>query len=142
MCSKRLVRAGILLVMVCISAASCRGRHPSSAGGQISPDMEFTAEISSEVISQYTSQVISGESPILFSFVREVVSSENTGSVVSGCSIEPKVSGRFLWTDSRTVSFVPEKPLERGTQYILYSRRNQRRSGGFYRGNAFFVFSD
>ena len=41
------------------------------------------------------------------------------GAVEHAFAIEPSVSGRFEWTDGRTLRFMPDQPLARGADYTV-----------------------
>ncbi|AHM59064.1 alpha-2-macroglobulin [Flammeovirgaceae bacterium 311] len=75
----------------------------------------------SAYISAYTLGVISSESPIQVRFTADVapedqVGLENTDNVFS---IDPAVTGKAYWVDSRTLSFQPHSPLNSGSLYKI-----------------------
>jgi uncharacterized protein YfaS (alpha-2-macroglobulin family) len=73
----------------------------------------------SAFISAYTVGVISSESPIQVRFTADVAPEDQVGLEYTEkvFDIEPAVSGKTFWIDSRTLSFQPANQLNSGTSY-------------------------
>ena len=76
------------------------------------------AEISNFVYA-YTSGVVSKTTPIRVRFTSEAVAVEEVGKTVETnlYSMQPKVEGKAIWEDTRTILFQPETYLDAGTAY-------------------------
>ncbi len=117
---KHLVACLIILSAAILFFSSCGGKQSGQSGIPTEQSgLEYSAYMPYEIFSYHTAESITSDAPIMFSFTKEGIPAEKTGSTAEGCSIDPQVPGRFEWKDQRTVHFVPEKPLKRGQLYTV-----------------------
>ena len=72
-----------------------------------------------DIVTSYTSGVISRESPIRVRFVQEVAKSDQLNIALehSPFSFDPGIKGITVWSDARTLEFRPDKRLPGGVEY-------------------------
>lgn len=90
----------------------------SQACQEKSAAVRTVADVSSYVYA-YTAGVVSKSTPIRVRFTKEVVAQDKVGQTVAKnlYDFSPKVAGKAVWEDNRTILFEPEGYLESGKDY-------------------------
>ncbi len=84
----------------------------------ITPDPAF-----SSYVYAYSSGEISRSAPILVRFMDQVVTTDQVGAELQGVmSFSPKLEGKTIWEDDRTLRFIPEEDLPSGKSYVASVR--------------------
>jgi uncharacterized protein YfaS (alpha-2-macroglobulin family) len=83
---------------------------------------EYASTADAEIVAALSKGVLSASSSIMVEFVDDVVAQDKVGSAAPSkvVAMYPSAPGKFVWTDRRTLTFQPSKPLERGTIYKVY----------------------
>ncbi|PLX25771.1 MAG: hypothetical protein C0599_00250, partial [Salinivirgaceae bacterium] len=70
-------------------------------------------------ISAHTSGTVSAHSPVKVYFTKNIISEDQTGTVVQKgvFDISPSVDGQALWVQPNVLEFTPAKPFENGENY-------------------------
>jgi uncharacterized protein YfaS (alpha-2-macroglobulin family) len=107
---KRFHTARILFVLLGLVITGC---GPENGSRQELPAYSLET---ARWISHVPDDVLHGDGEIHVRFVNAVVSEERIGTEPDEAlfRFDPPVRGNARWTDSRTLSFQPERPMERG----------------------------
>ena len=99
--------ASLLLLLL---FAGCKEETPS-----LTPDIEFR-----EVISAYTSGVVSRRDVITVRFQKEMVDAKKLNVELDNTHLTftPEIKGKIKWITTQTLTFIPDEYLKENTEYI------------------------
>lgn len=107
------VVAAVILGVFVVVALLYRSHRDEAAYG-VEASVDFTP-----YVSAYTSGLISRTSPVQVVFARDVVAKDKVGTEAESgvLKFSPRIKGKAVWANARTLEFIPREPLESDTHY-------------------------